>query len=60
MIQKKGVNIVEEKKKYELAEVELIRFDVMDIITTSNTGDDGSGDDGGGWTNPDKPYINWG
>ena len=38
-----------EKKKYEKADVEIIRLSATDVITTSLLGDGNDSDDGG-WT----------
>ncbi len=48
---KKGVNFVEEKKKYDPASIELIYFDSQDVITTSanNAPPLGNGDGSGSW-----------
>ena len=41
-------------KKYEELEMEIVRFDMSDVIATSPTGSDGSGSTGGG-TSPVTP-----
>lgn len=47
MTKKKGVN--DSVKKYECPEIEIKKFQIMDVVTTS--GEDGPGDvdDGFGW-----------
>ncbi len=45
----KGVNFVEKKAKYDPAKIELVYFEEIDIITSSNVLGD-SGIDYSGWT----------
>ena len=42
--QKKGVNLVEKKKKYEEASLELVYIMPTDVITTSTLGAEGTYD----------------
>ncbi|MBR3806314.1 MAG: hypothetical protein IKJ13_05720 [Clostridia bacterium] len=46
---------MDKKKEYEQAELKIVRFDVSDIITTSNPQIGESTNDDSGWTTP-KDY----